>query len=229
MNLVRTSLLSNLFAILFATFSFAGLTVDEGFNMKLNCIRDATNPSDGVCFLDMSYSVGLDLPAALTAAQADYPTARLATPTEWDHMLLAAGISYDGTTLASDAFVRGFTETISSGGNYDGGVLATALGATSTGQSILDDVFIWSDPDGDLASFTTRDTLFLGGPVGTVSAQVQQLNSQAPQPTIGYLLVRPTAVPEPSSCCLLGLIGIGLGLRKWLSRRVDWTPTWGEF
>lgn len=223
---IQTSILSTLIVAILAASSNAALTIDEGFNGKLNCIRDNTNPSDGACFLDMSYSAGVELAAALLAAQADYPTARLATPEEWDHMFMAAGISYDGTTTASQVFERGPSEIISSGANYDGGVLATTLGPTSVGLGIGDDVFIFSEPDGMSASTTTLDTMFIGGPNGHVFAQVQQQIEQPPFPTIGYLLVRPAvAVPEPSAFCCLGLVGLTIGFRNWLQARLLSRPT----
>ena len=217
---VRTLILASLMGFSLETCS-AQLIGDQGFNMKLNCIQDVTNPSNGACFLDMSYSAGLNQVAALVAAQADYPTARVATRAEFDHMFLAAGISYDGTTTASDAFEVGPTEVISSGSNYDGGALATVLGPTSTGASMLDDVFIFTDPDVSTATFTTRDILFIGGPSGTVLAQVQQSASIPPSSTIGHLLIQPAAIPEPSSFCFLGIVAILIGLHTSLraSRR----------
>ena len=46
----------------------------------LNIIDDPGNPSDGLRYLDMTYSDGLTLADALANAQATYPNARAATP-----------------------------------------------------------------------------------------------------------------------------------------------------
>jgi hypothetical protein len=52
----------------------------------LNIINDAGNPSDGLRYLDMTYSDGLTQAAALTNAQATYANARLATASEFDDL-----------------------------------------------------------------------------------------------------------------------------------------------
>ena len=55
----------------------------------LNIINDASNPSDGLRYLDMSFSNELTLSAALVSAQGTYANARLATK---------CGVSKPGST-----------------------------------------------------------------------------------------------------------------------------------
>lgn len=123
----------------------------------LNIINDPGNPSDGLRFLDMTFSDGLSLVAALANAQGTYSNARLATPSEFDDLFAAAGISYDSTLTASDAFTIGGGIVISSGANYDTHTLRDQLGLTAAGDRTL----IWSDPDGSTAVTSTRDRLLL--------------------------------------------------------------------
>jgi hypothetical protein len=63
-----------------------------GFFAGPNIIDDVGNPSDGLRFLDMTYSDGLSLAAAIANAQATYANARLATASEFDDLFSAAGI-----------------------------------------------------------------------------------------------------------------------------------------
>lgn len=58
----------------------------------LNIIDDVGNASDGLRFLDMSYSVGRTQADALANARVIYSNARLATVAEWENLFLAAGI-----------------------------------------------------------------------------------------------------------------------------------------
>jgi hypothetical protein len=81
----------------------------------LNFIDDAGNPSDGLGFLDMSFSVGLTQADALTNAQLTYADARIATPDEFDDLFLAAGVTYSGALTASDGFEVGLGEFITPG------------------------------------------------------------------------------------------------------------------
>ena len=169
----------------------------------LNIIDDATNPSHGLRYLDMTYSDGLSQAAALTNAQATYPDARLATQSEFDDLFAAAGITYDGALTASDAFSVGDTATISSGVNYDGGALALQLGYTD-GVGVL----AWSDPDGDQFSPSTRDFLV----IDPVFSGVWQSPATVPHSDLGWLLV--SEIPEPMSLSLLALGGLGVLIRR---------------
>ena len=103
--------------------SFGGLVTEVG---DLNIIDDDGNPSNGLRYLDLTFSKGRTLASALANAQATYSNARLATPDEWDDLFDAAGITYDGLLTASDAFETGTSEDISSNVAYDGGSSATS-------------------------------------------------------------------------------------------------------
>ena len=120
----------------------------------LNIIDDAGNPSDGLRYLDLTYSKGRTLASALANAQATYSNARLATASEWDDLFAAAGITYDADLTASDAFESGSYAEITSGEAYDGGILRSMLFASASS-------YIWSDPDGDSSFATTRDFLYV--------------------------------------------------------------------
>ena len=175
----------------------------------LNIIDQAGNPSDGLRYLEMTYSDGLTEATALANAQATYSNSRLATPSEFDDLFAAAGISYDGATTASGGFDVGGSPVISSGANYDGAALAGALGYTySSGTNI------WTDPDRSASSATTRDFLQLL----TTEAAVYQYASSPPNSVIGWLIV--SEVPEPSTLAALGgLLGMGLIGRWWRRRK----------
>ncbi len=183
--------------VILSSSSSFGVLVDGG---DLTIIDDAGNPSDGLRYLDMSFSDGLDLSAALTNAQTTYANARLAVPSEFDDLFAAAGITYDGALMASDGFAVGGAATISSGSNYDGGALLSLLGPT-VGSEITN---IWTDPDGNDDIGTTRDFINFN----TSIAQILNATSTAPDAAVGWLLV--TAVPEPSSFLLLGMATAGV-------------------
>ena len=168
----------------------------------LNIITDPGNPSDGLRYLDMTFSVAKTQAAALTAAQAVYANARLATPAEFDDLFDAAGITYDGSETASDAFTIGGTLNISSnsGGTYDNGVLQGKLGPT-LGTT---ETWIWSDPDGSTNITGTRDYLRLEGNVATI----RQSTGQPPLGQLGWMIV--SEVPIPGAVWLLGSGLLGL-------------------
>ncbi len=173
----------------------------------LNIIDDSSNPSNGLRYLDLSFSDGLNLADALANAQLTYSDARLATPQEWDDLFAASDIAYSEGT-ASDAFTTGAGFNLSLGTNYDGGVLRLALG--TTGGSFAQ---FWSDPDGSSANSTTLDFISLG----PSSASILQNASGPPDAANGWLLVsEPTVIPLPAAAWLFGssLLGLGLINRK---------------
>lgn len=166
----------------------------------LNIINDAANPSDGLRYLDMSFSDGMGLADALIGAQAAYPNARLATPSEWDDLFSAAGISYVGSVTASDAFTAlGDNQTIASGGACCAS-LVSALGGTSGANT----TWFWSAPDGSDDSSTTYDLLRMSAT--NAVAQLRQRVEEPPWSSAGFLLVSDIVVPIPPA---IGLFGTG--------------------
>ncbi len=91
-----------LFALIFAATGLAPAAINEVGD--LNIIDDPGNPSDGLRYLDMSFSAGLTLSAALTNTQATYPNARVATPSEFNDLFASSGIMFNGALTAADAF-----------------------------------------------------------------------------------------------------------------------------
>ena len=79
--------------------SVPAATIEMG---DLNIIDDAGNPSDGLRFLDLSFSEGRTLADALTNAQATYGNARLATPSEADDLFDASSLILDGPNNLSE-------------------------------------------------------------------------------------------------------------------------------
>jgi hypothetical protein len=147
----------NRFCTLFALSLLLGLTHNANATVvqvgDLNIIDQAGNASDGLRYLDMSYSDGLTEAAALANAQGTYSNARLAIATEFDDLFAAAGIGYDRSgEMASDSFLPGSGDFFSSGSNYDGGLLSLALGYTLTNQT-----YLWTDPDGFNSSTSSLD------------------------------------------------------------------------
>lgn len=116
-----------------------------------NLIQDALNPSDGLYFLDTTYSDGLTMVEALGNAKSLYSDARIATPAEWNNLFLAAGISYTGSLTASAAFDFVDNQRIA---RLDSNV--GMLNQMLSGNS--DSLYIWSDPDG-LGRFDATSTI----------------------------------------------------------------------
>ena len=160
----------------------------------LNIIDDAGNASNGLRYLDMTYSDGLSLVDALTNAQATYANARLATASEVDDLFAASVITFVPGFSPSDAFSIGSSAIISL--LYDGGSLRNQLGLTSGGGLTS----IWTDPDGSGAPTTTRDVIGLSGSEVAMS----NILLLPPNDSAGWLIVSETSVPEPTTLVLLG-------------------------
>ncbi len=190
-------------AVLLSVPATFGAIIEVG---DLNIIDQVGSASNGLRFLEMTYSVGRTEADALANARATYPNARLATAAEWDDLFAAAGIGYDAGLKASDAFNAGATTQISSGGNYDGGDLVVTLGFTN-GEWL----YAWSAPDGSSLSSGTRDFVYLDAHI----AQINNSTRVPADPDIGWLIV--SEVPEPSSLVLwsaLGLMGLAGARRR---------------
>ena len=164
----------------------------------LNIINDAGNPSDGLRYLDMSYSDGLTLEAALVKAQATYPNARIATASEFDDLFSAAGIPYSGASTASDGFLVGADAQIAGDGCAACITLVGQLGGTIGAGETL----IWTDPDGSSNPASTRDIVRIDtfGPSGARGrAFLQHATFQTGIPGTadyaGFLLVSSPVVP----------------------------------
>lgn len=180
---------------------------------NLNIINQLGNASDGLRYLDLSISqngaTGFNPTDALAHAQTFYSNARFATASEFDDLFQAAGITYDGAETAGDVFGPGpDSVNISTGSNYDGGVLADILGRTIPGFAAA----IWSDPDGSEDPTTTYDFLFL------IDSRAQLEHTvvnplEVPSGQLAYLIV--SEVPVPAAAWLFGSALIGMaGVRR---------------
>ncbi|MEO2008020.1 MAG: PEP-CTERM sorting domain-containing protein [Pirellulaceae bacterium] len=198
---------STMILLLFLSASSRAALIDGG---DLTTIDQAGNPSDGLRFLDMSYSDGLSKTAALANAQGTYADARLATPSELNDLVAASTLVLNGGTTPSDAWVVGADVVISSTWRYNTSV-RDLLGPTA-GVSFMNG---WTDPDGSHVASTTRDYLSFGAS----DLKGQQI-SAAIHPSIGWFIVSAgTVVPEPSSFILLAACGLGLACHRIRRRR----------
>jgi hypothetical protein len=179
--------------------------------------RDEPVESDdpGVTF---SLSDGMTLASALTNAQATYPNARVATPAELDDLFAAAGITYDGVLTASGSVTTGDDSVISSGANYDGGVLSVQLGFTDPGPSRSSG---WTDPDWDNSPASTRDYLILQSNLAVIG----QYSVAGVHLTLGWFFVSEAAVPEPSLLVLLFSGAVGLMGSRLVRKRRPTNPS----
>jgi hypothetical protein len=177
----------------------------------LNQIDDNTNPSDDLRYLDMTFSDGLSLTAAINNAQAKYADTRLATHQEFEDLFQAFGIAYSG-----DFSVFGFSSGGSGTFTIDSDVitLVNVLGPTTTGK-----VNIWTAPDASFLDTSTID--YVEFRQSGTDGKVHQFGSSPPHSSIGWLLVtdsgiETTQAPEPTTLVLLGLglAGIGFCRRK---------------
>ncbi|MBD3673410.1 MAG: hypothetical protein HUJ26_07775 [Planctomycetaceae bacterium] len=188
---------NKLFPILAIFMALASQGMADGEILEsgdLNIIVDAGNASDGLRFLDMSFSNGLTLEDALTNARATYPNARLATPAEWDDLFAAAGITYHRGLTASDAFAANPVSYLVTG-TLNGGVtiedndpavwiVRQALGPSGDSPH---DTYIWSAPDGSNDFATTRDVAILS--LDDFTAFQSSTPATGSRPGIGWLLV----------------------------------------
>lgn len=182
----------------------------------LNIINDAGNPSDGLRYLDMTYSDGLTLSEALTNAQATYANARIATASEFDDIVAAAGITYNSSFTASDGFNSTGSpyHVLSTGANYNSSLVAI-LGPTVPGDEFdPPSTVVFTDPDGTNNTASTHDIFGLYG----TTMEIIQVPWTVPNDQAGWLLVsEATVVPVPAAVWLFGsgLLGlIGVARRK---------------
>ena len=120
--------MKSLCAFAMTVFLLSNATLSHANVMELgdlNIIDDAGNPSDGLRFLDMTFSNGLTLADALTNAQMTYMNARQATPSEFDDLFAAANVPASPNV--------GFSTGVTTAGSANPAVgdLALILGYTS--------------------------------------------------------------------------------------------------
>ena len=93
----------------------------------------------------------------------------------------------------SEAFDSGGQETLTSGANYNSRV-SDVLGSFTE---------VWTDPDGNSISTTTRDFVEFAGSFVLMG----QTPVDPPFHSAGWLLVSETAaIPEPSGGCVLAVV-----------------------
>lgn len=187
---MKQSLLFTVVCFLYFGFSLTNLSADIVEYGGLNIIRDQNNASNGLAFLDTSYSLDMTREEAFANAQMSFSDARFATPTEFNDLFYAAGLSFNGTLTAADGFSTGANfSTISSGSNYST-YLLEVLGPTSGSDYLV----LWTDPDASSNSKSTRDYLEMTSAASGIGQTTLTPNSYH---EAGWLIV--TAVPEPST------------------------------
>jgi hypothetical protein len=196
-------ILAALLAFAVTSTGVASATLIQSGN--LNIIDDAGNPSNGLRFLDMTFSIGLTEAAALANAQATYADARLATPAEFTDLFAAAGVAYSSSYTAADGFTTGPSIGLTASGDAGVELLLTTLGLTFANGTI-----IWTDPDDSNDEATTRDIIYLKHP--GAEALTWQTGITPSWQSAGWLLV--SEVPEPSTFSMVALGTLLLGLRR---------------
>lgn len=196
-----------LLALAVTSTGVASATIIQSGN--LNIISDAGNPSNGLRFLDMTFSTGRTEAGALANAQATYADARLATPAEFNDLFVAAGVAYSSSYTAAEGFTTGPSIGLTTSGDAGVTSLLTTLGLTFPNGTI-----IWTDPDDSNDETTTRDIIYLKHP--SAEAVTWQTGITPSWQSAGWLLV--SEVPEPSTFSMVALGALALGFRRRRSR-----------
>lgn len=185
-----------------------GALVEVG---DLNIIDDAGNASNGLRFLDMTYSDGKSLTDALTDAQAVYSNARLATAAEVNDLFNAVAYPFYSGEDIFTIYAGGSGYEILSGPNAAGVQLITKLGKTRTLTGLGDYLYWYTDDVTDYQGVLIFD--------GALQSDWRALSS-APDPEAarGFMLVsEASVVPIPAAAWLFGsaLFGlVGVAKRK---------------
>lgn len=208
--------------LLICTNANAGLTLVSGGRILID---DVSNPSNGMAFLQTSFSVGMTSAAALANAQMTYPSATLATPAQWDDLAAAAGVQYAGAWTLASAFDVG--SGINSGAFNAAAPTEDLVALFGETFSSADDgkvALFFSDPDMSTDTTTTRDGIsFFDGtglnqPTRAEGPGIFQSTNE-PGVTSFRAWGIVVAVPEPSAFTCLGLIGLVASGRAWWRRR----------
>ena len=169
-----------------------GNLIDGG---DVTIIDQPGNPSDGLRYLDLSFSDNLSLADALANARATYPNARLATPSEANDLFNASTLTLNNANFnLSEGWQTGFTTQISTGGNYNVEI-RNLLGITwENGLGVGEQwATFFTDPDGSWDETGTRDIIEFR----ETEVRVNQFAGLAPNDGAGWLLVSEVSVNEP--------------------------------